>query len=412
MTVRLLSGHVLDRLRELPDGSVHLVVTSPPYWALRAYGTPPQFWGGDPGCHHELEPLAADSTAAQLCRHCSAWQGELGHEPVPDCLAWARQEPPCALCYVYHLRVVFQEVWRVLRADGTVFLNLGDTYTGSGCGRDGRTGIGTHSRRQGFVGGTRSDPRVAARGWPAARRWFKSKNLCLLPERVALALQEDGWIVRSAIVWNKVRPMPESVRDRPTRSWEYVWMLARQERYFYDPDGLRQPPPSSMKIPPESWANLRNCWSIPTEPHSEPHYAAFPEELPRRAILLGTSERGCCPACGAPWRRVVERQMARKKLSPRALSAMREGQRLVLSGRQIAPHRRVTLGWEPTCRHRDQQPVPCLVLDPFAGIGTTLRVAQCLGRDAIGIELNDHYAALAQQRLLGEQPLLGWEGAA
>ncbi len=250
--VTLLQGHVLDCLRALPSESVQCVITSPPYWALRSYGTAPQVWGGDPEHEHEwgdsvngrrrdnqhiaqwselvgfsggIKASVANHTTPTNGTHCpcGAWRGELGHEPTPQ-------------AFVAHLVEVFREVRRVLKRDGVCFVNIGDSYNGSGKG-PGNDGLGksTISRisgpqeeRQGFIN-VRSD----APG-------LKAKDLVLIPERFALAMQDDGWFVRSRIAWCKKAPMPESVRDRPTNAWEHIWMFTKSARYFWDADAVRE----------------------------------------------------------------------------------------------------------------------------------------------------------------------------
>jgi len=315
VTVRILVGDVRERLREIPDESVHCIVTSPPYWGLRDYGV----------------------------------DGQLGLETdFQD--------------YIEAMVAVFAEARRVLRQDGTLWLNLGDCYANDGkwggsssgvMAKDlhGKTGVGRGKRKTGL----------------------KPKDLMMMPARVVLALQEDGWWLRSEIVWAKPNPMPESVVDRPTSSHEKLFLLTRSERYFYDADAVREPaigqnehdltgpgysaPGQSRQagsrkrgVPPRhaqyessdrasldgvgrgAGRNLRNVWTIATSPFQEAHFATFPPELPERCIKAG------CPAGGT-------------------------------------------------------------VLDPFGGAGTTALVADRLKRHAILIELNPDYAEIARKRL-------------
>lgn len=277
MSVKILIGDVRERLRELPDESVHCVVTSPPYWGLRDYGVP----------------------------------GQLGLEATPE----------------EHVRVmveVFREVRRCLRSDGVLFLNYGDVYQG--------------------------------------------KQLLGMPWRIALALQADGWWLRSEIIWSKPNAMPESAKDRPTKSHEHLFLLAKSTTYHYDQDAVREPVaagtversryshqyatrahrnggtpqsggirPDAIEEPPAG-RNLRDVWTIPTEPFPGAHFATFPQALVEPCIKAG------CPAGGT-------------------------------------------------------------VLDPFAGVCTTLLVADKLGRNGIGIELNPEYAAMAERRITDDCPL-------
>ena len=244
--VELRCGDAREALRQMPAGSVHCVITSPPYWGLRDYGLEPLVWGGADGCAHEwgeeirqaqrgkvgdksaLEggsqrPESQDGPQAAhqgaFCRRCGGWRGSLGLEPTPE-------------LYVQHIVEVFREVRRVLRRDGSLWLNMGDGYANSrprvSYGDQGDNSIPAHV-----------DEGRPVRDWSA---WgLKPKDLSGMPWRVAFALQADGWWLRSDIIWAKPNPMPESVTDRPTRSHEYVFLLSKSERYFWDADAVREP---------------------------------------------------------------------------------------------------------------------------------------------------------------------------
>jgi DNA modification methylase len=363
MTVRILVGDCRDRLRELAKASVHCVVTSPPYFFLRDYGV----------------------------------DGQLGLESTPD-------------DYASELVDVFREVRRVLRDDGTVWLNLGDGFAGNG----------------------------------GASRWghLKPKDLLGMPWRVAFALQANGWYLRSDIVWAKKNPMPESVRDRPTRGHEFVFLLTKNRRYFYDAEAVREPfaaatikriaqatfesqtggakdglnPNRSARralvnlkgraMAPQledrprktTGRNLRSVWHLGSEPFKGAHFATFPTRLVEPCIKAGTSEAGCCPGCGAPWRRVTERES-----TVGAARGINDSQfRANVHGQPQRGNIHVTVattGWRPSCECADHEPVPCTVLDPFAGAGTTGLVADRLGRDALLIEINPQYAEMAAARI-------------
>ena len=316
---------------------------------------------------------------------------------------------------------VFREVRRVLREDGTLWLNLGDSYAHNGaCG--GSSPVGDREyRATDAVAQNKMKYRVPD--------GLKPKDLCMMPWRVALALQADGWWIRSVICWAKKSPMPESCRDRPTSSWEPIFLLSKSERYFYDAeavkeaaeygfsvstgndweqgtgDGTRNPERGKRTVTPGTGGtrNLRNVWHLGPEPYAEAHYATFPTEIPRRAIKAGTSEKGCCPACGAGWVRVVERTAYTPETVPvgiRNVDASRGDKVRKLSGKEYneqASSR--TLGWTSACACNAGTPVPCLVLDPFLGSGTTVAVARELGRHGVGIELNPEYADLARVRI-------------
>ncbi len=348
----ILNGDVIDCLRSLPDACVQCVVTSPPYWGLRDYGV----------------------------------EGQIGLEPTPG-------------EYVEKMIEVFREVRRVLRDDGTLWLNLGDCYAGS-WGNYAPTGEG-----------------------------LKPKDLVGIPWRVAFALQEDGWWLRSDIIWSKPNPMPESVTDRPTKSHEYVFLLAKRPRYFYDIDSIREPPTGRtgtmrfwkkgmegqakgnrndaervMQTDGSIGCNRRTVWEIATQLMPDAHFATFPEALVEPCIKAGTSERGACPECGAPWRRVTERgentwKNGRYDASETTLrndAAKHSGR---IGGTPVH-----TVGWQPSCTCGREETVPCVVLDPFGGSGTVAKVARDLGRSSISCELNPEYVEIAKKRLrIGEQ---------
>jgi DNA modification methylase len=241
----ILQGHVLDVIRQIPDESVHCVVTSPPYWGLRNYGTEPQVWPGEqPPCEvHDwgaaLPRRSRKSTdvvdgeskqatnvgaihdlpTSEFCRRCNAWRGELGLEPTPE-------------LYVKHIVEIFREVRRVLRKDGTLWLNLGDSYAGSNCGSNDYRPEGASLSKSG------SKYRGQKPGLPTG---LKPKDLVGIPWMVAFALRADGWWLRCDIIWHKPNPMPESVTDRPTKSHEYIFLLTKSDKYFYDAEAIYEP---------------------------------------------------------------------------------------------------------------------------------------------------------------------------
>ena len=265
---------------------------------------------------------------------------------------------------------------------------------------------------------------------------FKAKDLMMMPALFALALQADGWFVRSDVIWSKPNPMPESTVDRPTSAHEHVFLLTRNARYFYDADAVREPhdAPSignrmehfSKREQPRreaqddvtraSFANAaggrvyhpagrscRNVWTIATHAYPQAHFATYPPELAERCIRAGTSERGACSQCGAPWIRVTERAIV-------PLQATNNERSCDQNNRGAMPRANVqatTTGWRPSCECGPPAwpIVPCTVLDPFAGAGTTLLVADRLQRDAIGIELSPDYTRLAMQRCQDDAPL-------
>ena len=417
---RIIRGDALDVLPRLPAGFAQTCVTSPPYWGLRDYGVGARVWGGEAACRHAWGPgergrrsdlLPAERTSStgrlgqdvrqgragleggRFCRRCGAWRGCLGLEPCPE-------------LYVSHLVSVLREVRRALRDDGTLWLVLGDSFAAS---------------RSHRLSDQKHDPAVAS--VPAA---LKPKDLVGIPWRAAFALQADGWWLRSDIVWSKPNPMPESVRDRPTRAHEYVFLLAKRRRYFYDPDAVREPdcgrPAGTGYVRPErlsyrdgrgprgqqsEWQpgcgrNRRSVWEVATQPFAGAHFATFPQGLVEPCVLAGTSPTACSE-CGAPWRRVVASERIDRRNGVAVQGGWTDPAEKLTRGRAPRPGarcfaRRTTVGWEPGCEHADGSG-RCLVLDPFAGSGTAGIVACRHGRDFLGIELNPEYARLARRRL-------------
>ena len=423
---RLYHGDALETLKTLPDESVHMCVTSPPFYGLRDYGT--GTWeGGEAQCDHLGEPFRtkaklnenwgegyADVKNAEdrqpfkaVCGKCGARRvdQQIGLEETPD--QW-----------VAKLVDVFREVRRVLRSDGTCWVEVGDSYAGSWTA-------------QSHVPGSRPDvisatsiaagPQKTRTGSIPAGAPYKPKDLIGAPWLLAFALRADGWWLRSDVVWSRPNPMPESVTDRPTKSHSYLFLLSKGARYFFDQEAVREPAEYGRSVwNGDQWSsskgvrggysvepgngsggrNVRSVWEIATQPYPEAHFATYPEELVRRCILAGTSERGCCPECGAPWQRQVEvshteagrgnNNMARKGQNPDAFTGRPYETRMLKATS--------TLGWHPSCGH-GLDPVPCTVLDPFGGSGTTALVARKHGRRSVLVELSETYCELAARRL-------------
>jgi|TARA_R110002020_G_scaffold1722_1_gene7904 DNA modification methylase len=352
-------GDCLEVLRTLPAGSVQTCITSPPYWGLRNY-------------------LDADS--------------QIGLEKTPE-------------DHIAVMVEVFREVRRVLRDDGTLWMNYGDAYAGGKCG-----GGSPVDKRDPALGrkGHDSD-KVRGRHEGTSRRstlgpGLKPKDLIGMPWRVALALQADGWWLRSSIIWAKGvsfcdtysgSVMPESCRDRPTRAHENIFLLSKAPRYFYDADAVRE----------NETRNLRDVWIINPQGFPGAHFATFPPALVEPCIKAGTSEKGCCSICGAPIRRIVEATGGTIGEGWHDHSDdLGLGQQKDADG--MESYSRETTGWESTCTCEDAgEPVPCKVLDPFGGAGTAALVADRLGRDAVLVELNKEYAEMARDRILADCPM-------
>ena len=362
----------------LPANSVDCVVTSPPYWGLRDYGLPPVVWDAQATCAHQW-----DGESGRTCSCCGAWRGQLGLEPSPE-------------LYVSHMVELFRGVRRVLKPQGTMWVNLGDCYNAA------TNAPRTASKnRVGYweAAGSMGDRRVKAAG-------LKPKDLVGIPWRVALAMQADGWYLRSDVIWAKPNPVPEGVRDRPVRSHEYLFLFSREPRYFYDAEAVREFG-SASGIDEGTRARerasrpghaQRSVWSIPTQRYHHAHFATFPERLVEPCILAGTSAAGCCPACGVPWRRrvCVSYSNPGNRLSNGPRSSERRDESPGFTRRLIRVVRDQV--WQPGCNCKRER-VPAIVLDPFAGSGTTLAVARRLGRRGIAIELSDDYVNLARDRI-------------
>ena len=386
MSYTLHTGDAINVLRQMPEASVHCCVTSPPYWRMRDYGV----------------------------------EGQYGLEPTIE-------------AYLANQLEVFREVRRVLRPDGTLWLNLGDRYSSGG--RGGYAGdlaprAQRYSRKTGIIG-----------KWQGPPPGFKDKELLGLPWRLAIALQADGWWLRSDCIWHKPNAKPESAKDRPGLAHEYLFLLAKSESYYYDWWAVREDASLSewrrrlleqqrglaghyelkrddgigmrkagangcfrsriarQKIAATGKRNLRSVWSIATHGFKGTHFATFPIKLAERCITAGSSEAGCCGWCGAPWKREFTRTLSKCHSNPdlKAQGIHRIGD---TDGEYEPPRferwmKGCTCSLDPVC-------VPCTILDPYAGAGSTLVAAVRLGRRGIGIELNPAYADIARARIDAE----------
>jgi len=312
MINKILQGDVLARLKDIPDDYVQMVCTSPPYWALRDYGA----------------------------------EGQFGLEPTPE-------------GYVEKLVEIGQEIKRVLRDDGTFWLNLGDTYWGGGWRG---VELNKHSGdvQKGHPGSHCGDNISMGKG---SHSLIKPKDMVGIPWRSAFGLQADGWYLRQDIIWNKPNPMPESVTDRCTKAHEYIFLLSKSKNYYFDSNAIKQPYKENTKpgsqfggkkgnselgmksklqkseqgyFEMKDGANMKSVWNIPVRPFKGAHFATFPEKIPELCIRAGSKEGD-------------------------------------------------------------------IVLDPFFGSGTTGWVAQRLGRNWLGIELNPDYIKIAEERFIQQE---------
>jgi len=436
------SAHQLDGIA---DGSVQAIVTSPPYYGLRAYaGEQGVEWpaveyapmaelptlriaGCEPGCEHEWQdgPLVAVGNAPSAkstlttnngkgpqegdkyhhsntakvtngayCSKCGGWRGGLGNEPTLE-------------AYIGHLILCLREWRRVLRDDGICFVNLGDSFSGSG-------GAGGDYNEGGLRAG---QPKFKA----GKSNGLKPKDLMMVPARFALAAQADGWWLRSDIIGHKIAPMPESVTDRPTRSHEHIFMLTKAARYYWDTEGVKEKGnkpagangtfgnkkadvrlvgkltgnmAEGVEYFIDGTRNMRDVIEWRPSPFPGAHFACWPEAIPEKMIRAATSERGCCADCGAPWVRVVERTKAEYKpcngaYAEQHIQKSKGKTRSQAGGMPIDDV--ATVGWEPSCHCSQADTTPCVVLDPFSGSGTTAKVAVRLGRRAIGVDIAAEY---------------------
>lgn len=357
--IEILAGDCRETLKTLADQSINTCITSPPYWGLRDYGTA-EWEGGDPNCDHVANPNATKKMGnkdfnenrpsrentktkgyyEKQCPKCGAVRKDkqLGMEDTPE-------------EFVKNLVQVFREVKRVLRDDGTVWLNLGDSYASNQSSGDRVTGYSSfQASNKGKFGGRQVVPPT-----------LKAKDLVGIPWRVAFALQQDGWFLRQDIIWHKPNPMPESVTDRCTKAHEYIFLLSKQAKYYYDHEAIRE---DCEGVDERQWAeeyeavgsvlqgesnaeikrtkrynkdgsfkrNKRSVWTVTTKPYKEAHFATFPMDLIKPCVLAG------CPEGGT-------------------------------------------------------------VLDPFGGSGTTGQIADGHNRNAILCELNPEYIEISKKRL-------------
>lgn len=366
MSIRLLRGDCRLTLAGLEPGSVQVCITSPPYWGLRSYGTPDLVWGGDAEHEHEWLRIDefhnhGDSTAGAKQKSnngavtdrgqvhyafcpCGAWLGSLGLEPTPE-------------LFVEHIVECFRAVKRVLSDTGVIWVNMGDSYSGSG--------NGSNDHRANGASISKNDLKYQGQR-PGNTVGYKAKDLIGTPWMVAFALRADGWYLRSDVIWSKPNPMPESVGDRPTRSHEYLFLLSKSRTYYYDAAAIAEPSvyageqlgivrgskrrafamgvnPSGNEKPGAdaniaATRNRRSVWTINTQPFVGAHFAVMPDALVEPCIKAST------------------------------------------------------------------QPGDT-VCDPFAGSGTVGLVADRLGRSAVLCELKPEYCDLGTDRIIGDSPM-------
>lgn len=456
----VLIGNALNVLKTLPKESIHCAVTSPPYWGLRNYEIPDSIWPGiagwggrigiqDPACQHEWgeeiprthegggnegvpeewqRPSRAahtGGTSGQFCVKCGVWKGQLGLEPTPE-------------LYIFHLFEIFKELKRVLRNDGTFWLNISDSYMGSnqGSGQHGPITTGIQDVKKGYFAAGEHRRTPLSYKHPT----LKPKDLVGIPWRLAFSLQEDGWWLRSDNIWSKPNCMPESCTDRPTRNHEYVFLFTKSKNYFYDSEAVKED-----SVDPESYTgmkprnptqmmnfdsehckiagsvksgqrqkggkkypkkNMRTVWTITTHSYREAHFATFPEALAERCIKAGCPEF-VCKKCGK----------GREKIYENISGFDEDGNCLACGESKSKHHQSPKSGIGINAPIFEDVYIPCglkkeigitdcgcgagfepgVVIDPFIGSGTVAKVAKREKRNWLGIDLG--YSELVDKRV-------------
>lgn len=456
-------GNVLNVLKKWPDNCIDCVVTSPPYWNLRSYGTNPLIWGGEPNCNHDFgegiklsdnlrfRPGKSTTTGnhkkskiyvfknkeqSAICKKCGAWLGSLGLEPTPE-------------MYVDHIALIFQEVYRVLKTTGSFWLNIGDSYMGAG-------GANKHLEYN----------------------TIKPKSLCMTPERVAIKLIDIGFILRNVIAWEKPNQMPGSASDRFTGSFEYVYFFVKNQKYYFKQQFEEYIEPMNrwggeeLKAEGESdWdegtgqttyrkrnmrpnpkgRNMRTVWRINTQASKIKHYASFPLQLIETPIKAGCPDY-VCSVCNQPLNEVYEKPPIPEKYKryldgeqgDKKKSGSLIGWTTTSAGQKWRKKNpAVFVGYTdcecgdltcPNCNHiltkkerknnflevnddlitgtilcpkcdngnlvlKNVNVKSGIVFDPFMGSGVTALVAKQLGKNYIGVDLSPEYVKIARERL-------------
>lgn len=424
----ILLGDCRLVMQGLEPESFHTCITSPPYWGLRDYGIPLSEW-----------PSMSYSPMTGMPEiNIPSWTGCLGLEPTPE-------------MFVGHIVQVFREVWRVLRNDGTLWMNFGDAYATSG--------YKVHSSKTDVTGWD-----VDGRGQSAAKTavsGLKIKDLMGMPWRCAFALQVDGWYLRSDIIWNKPNCMPESANDRPTKAHEDFFLLSKKQTYYYDAEAIKEPMvygitangvgfghgtdseqrdrgrisvsepkgnaktfrgggvyiqgqsfENSAKVERDSHGNhpnetgmrnKRSVWTVATQPFPEAHFATFPEKLIEPPILAGSSPQSC-PHCAAPWKRVIVKT---GHINKREIAHVPGNSSTKTDSTGWAHTSKGTDIFEPSCKcENNDGSAKCRILDPFGGSGTTRKVALENNRECTSIDINPEYVDMQKRRTATIQPKL------
>jgi DNA modification methylase len=431
---KILFGDCREIIKQFLDEGVkaNMCVTSPPYYGLRDYGT--GTWeGGNPDCSHKrdskmsdkcitghvnLEGAVGDGIYKDVCPRCGAKRKDMqiGLEQTPE-------------DYIKEMVNVFRLVKNLLTDDGVLWVNIGDSYSSH---KD------CKSTPQSFAKGTpKENAPVMEIGKSRIRdskmlksQGLKNKDLIGIPWMLAFALRADGWYLRQDIIWHKPNPMPESVGDRCTKAHEYIFLLSKSDKYFFDNEAIKEPAISTdntnrdrdegrlnntpgrsrmagLKTNHYITKNKRSVWTVTTKPYKGAHFATFPKDLIEPCIKSSTSEKGHCPQCGARWKRMKIDTGERHEVEVYTGKAVKDYEDASVQNPSDTKRRILEsmskiykFKFMPTCEC-GAEPIPDIVFDPFMGSGTTAQVALELGRKYLGCELNPSYAELQQQRING-----------
>jgi DNA modification methylase len=450
--VRLFCGDALSVLRSMPDESVQCVVTSPPYFGLRDYSSPPTIWGGNEDCEHEwveqITPAAnglvnndmqgetlSETSATRkprrsdFCSKCNAWKGSLGLEPSPQ-------------LFVRNLVLIFREIRRVLKKDGSLWLNLGDSYAGSGRGRDadgtwnpGKGGTKQETNKGAIIGRVVNEKSFhkslienghTGNAWVKPPAGYKQKDLMGIPWRVAFALQDDGWWLRQDIIWSKPNPMPESVTDRCTKAHEYIFLLTKSRKYYFNQDAIREPlkdasiarlnpdldaQEGSDRVPGKTNGNMKAVVFGGTNRCPDTRLQSGKEGKPRYKNLEANGQKN---------HSFHESREEGKEWKPKGRDRSNgnrngEGASTLDTAESLSANKKSV--WTVTTQpfkdaHFATFPPKLIepmilagsregdtVLDPFNGAGTTGLVSLRHRRNYVGIEINPEYIEMTKRRL-------------
>ena len=441
ITNKILQGNALDELKKFPDECIDMCVTSNPYWNMRNYSDKTNIiWDGDENCNHDWGNIikfkghpphhGEDSTfmkistvtkdvktksynSEKFCKKCGAWYGQLGLEPDFN-------------LFIKHLCDIYDQVYRVLKKEGSLYVNISDTYSGNKIGN-------TSNINSVFMKEANKNINKNC--------YLPNKSLCMIPERFAIEMINRDWILRNIIIWHKKSCLPESVADRFTRDYEYIYFFTKQQKYYFEqqfepysnetiprmfrgvsnnhkwlngPDGqsshtmsqprenINQKADGSIMINPNG-RNKRTVWTINNKPFKDAHFAVFPLELIETPILASCPEF-ICTKCGKPRKKIYEKKVEFHSGSGKAGNVpsgkWKEGQQ------ENSGEYDIRMG--PKINKKDKGYTDCechsefkqgIVLDCFSGAGTSAVASKQLGRNFVGIELNSDYIEIAEKRL-------------